>query len=50
MDQRPFEADNHYYQPLDAFTRHMEKAFRQRAVRPVRDGKRVELLVGGKVN
>ncbi len=50
MDQRPFDADNHYYEPLDAFTRHLDKAMRQRAVRTVQDGKRVELLVAGRVN
>ena len=50
MDARPIDADNHYYESLDAFTRHLDKAFRQRGVRPVQDGKRVALLVGGKVN
>jgi predicted TIM-barrel fold metal-dependent hydrolase len=50
MDTRPIDADNHYYEPLDAFTRHLDKAFRTRGVRPVQDGKRVELLVGGQVN
>ncbi len=47
MDARPIDADNHYYEPLDAFTRHLDKAFRERGVRPVQDGKRVELLIGG---
>jgi predicted TIM-barrel fold metal-dependent hydrolase len=49
-DLRPIDADNHYYEPLDAFTRHLDKAFRSRGVRPVQEGKRVTLLVGGKVN
>ena len=26
MDARPIDADNHYYEPLDAFTRHLDKA------------------------
>jgi predicted TIM-barrel fold metal-dependent hydrolase len=50
MDARPIDADNHYYEPLDAFTRHLDKKFRERGVQPVQDGKRVKLLVGGKVN
>ena len=28
MDIRPIDADNHYYEPLDAFTRHLDKAFK----------------------
>ena len=27
MDTRPIDADNHYYEPLDAFTRHLDKKF-----------------------
>jgi predicted TIM-barrel fold metal-dependent hydrolase len=50
MDVKPIDADNHYYEALDAFTRHLDKAFRERGVRPVQDGKRVKLLVGGRVN
>jgi predicted TIM-barrel fold metal-dependent hydrolase len=50
MNLRPIDADNHYYEPLDAFTRHLDKAFKRRGVRPVQDGKRVELLIGGRVN
>ena len=49
-DIRPIDADNHYYEPLDAFTRHLDPAFKRRGVRPVQDGKRVELLIGGRVN
>jgi predicted TIM-barrel fold metal-dependent hydrolase len=49
-DVRPIDADNHYYEPLDAFTRHLDPAFKRRGVRPVQDGKRVELLIGGRVN
>jgi len=40
MDTRPIDADNHYYEPLDAFTRHLDKKFRDRGVRMVQDGKR----------
>jgi predicted TIM-barrel fold metal-dependent hydrolase len=47
---RPIDADNHYYEPLDAFTRHLPKEFRRRGVRAVQSGKRVELLIGDRVN
>jgi predicted TIM-barrel fold metal-dependent hydrolase len=50
MDVKPIDADNHYYEPLDAFTRHLDEAFRDRGVKPVQDGKRVQLLIGGRVN
>jgi predicted TIM-barrel fold metal-dependent hydrolase len=50
MDFRPIDADNHYYEPLDAFTRHLDKRFKTRGVRPVLDGKHVQLLIGGRVN
>jgi predicted TIM-barrel fold metal-dependent hydrolase len=46
----PIDADNHYYEPLDAFTRHLDKAYRDRGVRPVQDGKHVQVLIGGRVN
>jgi predicted TIM-barrel fold metal-dependent hydrolase len=49
-DYRPIDADNHYYEPLDAFTRHLDKKFAERGVQVVQQGKRVKLLVGGKVN
>src|SRR5215468_5948963 len=50
MNPRPIDADNHYYEPLDAFTRHLPKEFRRRGVRAVQSGKRVELLIGDRVN
>ncbi len=50
MNPRPIDADNHYYEPLEAFTRHLPKEFRRRGVRPVQTGKRVELLIGDRVN
>jgi len=50
MDVKPIDADNHYYESLDAFTRHLDKKFRERGVQPVQDGKRVKVLIGGKVN
>jgi predicted TIM-barrel fold metal-dependent hydrolase len=49
-DARPIDADNHYYETLDAFTRHLDPKFKDRGVRPVQEGKRVQLLMGGKLN
>ena len=28
LDFEPIDADNHYYEPLDAFTRHLDPKFR----------------------
>jgi predicted TIM-barrel fold metal-dependent hydrolase len=47
---RPIDADNHYYETLDAFTRHLDKKFKQRGVRAVQDGSHVEMIIGGKLN
>ena len=49
-EQRPIDADNHYYETLDAFTRHLDKQFKQRGVRVVRDGTHSEILIAGKLN
>jgi predicted TIM-barrel fold metal-dependent hydrolase len=46
----PIDADNHYYETLDAFTRHLDKKYRDRGIKPVQSGKRVELLIGGTIN
>lgn len=50
MDVKPVDADNHYYETLDAFTRHLDERYAHRGVRPVQDGKRTQLLMGGRVN
>jgi predicted TIM-barrel fold metal-dependent hydrolase len=47
---RPIDADNHYYEPLDAFTRHLDPMFRHRGVRVFQEGRRVEVVIGGRVN
>jgi hypothetical protein len=49
-DLRPVDADNHYYEALDAFTRHLDPKFKHRGVRAVRDGSHVEILIAGKLN
>jgi predicted TIM-barrel fold metal-dependent hydrolase len=49
-DVRPIDADNHYYEPLDAFTRYQDKAMRRRGVQVVQEGKRVFIVIGDRVN
>ena len=50
VDFPVFDADNHYYEPIDAFTRHLDPAMRKRTMQWAEiDGKK-RLLVGGKVN
>jgi len=44
------DADNHYYESLDAFTRHLDRRFRERGVQVLQDGKRVHVVIGGEVN
>ena len=45
-----FDADNHYYEAEDAFTRHMDPRMARRAMQWAEVGGRKTLLVGGKVN
>src|SRR6185369_5548366 len=50
LDYRPFDADNHYYEALDAFTRHLDPRFGPRTIQWAEIGKRKYHVVGGKVN
>jgi predicted TIM-barrel fold metal-dependent hydrolase len=50
LDFQPIDADNHYYEPLDAFTRHLDPTFARRGVQPVSSGKRVQLVIGDRIN
>ena len=43
------DADNHYYEPIDAFTRYLDPAFKRRGIRAVQTGKRTELLADGQL-
>jgi predicted TIM-barrel fold metal-dependent hydrolase len=43
------DADNHYYETLDACTRHLDREFRQRGVQVVQQGSHSLVLVGGKL-
>ena len=50
IDFQAFDADNHYYEAEDAFTRHIDPRLARRAMQWAQvDGRRC-LLVGGKVN
>jgi predicted TIM-barrel fold metal-dependent hydrolase len=50
LGYRPVDADNHYYEALDAFTRHQDPKMSLRGVQILRDGKRVYVVVAGKIN
>jgi predicted TIM-barrel fold metal-dependent hydrolase len=45
-----FDADNHYYEPVDAFTRHLEPGMAKRTMQWAEVDGRTRLLVAGKVN
>jgi predicted TIM-barrel fold metal-dependent hydrolase len=46
----PIDADNHYYETLDAFTRHLDPRFASRGVQVVQQGNRTHMLIGGRLN
>jgi predicted TIM-barrel fold metal-dependent hydrolase len=48
--QRPFDADNHYYEALDAFTRHLDPAWGPRTVQWSEIDGRKYHVVGGRVS
>ena len=50
LDYQPIDVDNHYYEPLDALTRHLDKKFKRRGVQMVTDGKRTLAVIGDRVN
>jgi predicted TIM-barrel fold metal-dependent hydrolase len=45
---RAIDADNHYYESLDACTRHLDPAFRDRGIEVVDQGTHKLLLAGGR--
>ncbi len=49
LGYRAVDADNHYYETVDACTRHLEREFRHRGVQQVQQGTHTLLLVGGKL-
>ena len=50
LDFPGFDADNHYYEAVDAFTRHLDPAFSKRGMQWASINGRQRLLVGGKIN
>ncbi|MBH0778434.1 amidohydrolase family protein [Nocardia bovistercoris] len=46
---QPFDCDNHYYEKLDAFTRHLDPRFAERGIEVVKRGKHTVLLAGGQL-
>lgn len=50
LDYQAIDVDNHYYEPLDAFTRHLDKKFARRGVQMLRDGKRTYAVIGERIN
>lgn len=50
IDFRYFDCDNHYYEAVDAFTRHVEPSYRKRTMQWAEIDGRRRLLVGGKIN
>ncbi len=47
MDYRLLDADNHYYEPRDCFTRHIDPAMRERAIHVEIDADGKELVLIG---
>jgi predicted TIM-barrel fold metal-dependent hydrolase len=50
LDYRAFDADNHYYEALDAFTRHLDPKLGPRTVQWADIGGRKYHVVGGRVS
>jgi hypothetical protein len=50
LDFPIFDADNHYYEATDAFTRHLDKSMRKRTMQWATIDGRPRLIVAGKVN
>ncbi len=46
---RPIDADNHYYEKIDACSRHLDREFRDRGVQVVEQGTHRLLLAAGRV-
>jgi predicted TIM-barrel fold metal-dependent hydrolase len=47
---RPFDADQHYYEATDAFTRHIDPKMAKRCMQWATVGGKQRLLVGGRIN
>ena len=49
-DFRAFDADNHYYEAEDAFTRHIDPSMAKRCMQWAEVNGKKRLLVGGRIN
>ena len=49
IDFVPFDADHHYYEAMDAFTRHLDPKFGHRTVQWAEISGRMQHIVGGQV-
>lgn len=47
LNYRAIDVDNHYYEPIDSFTRHLPKEFKRRGVQMLTEGKRTYAVMGG---
>ncbi len=45
-----FDCGNHYYEAVDAFTRHIEREYKKRAIQWAQLDGRARLIIGGRVN
>jgi len=50
VDFSVFDADNHYYEPKDAFTRHLDPSMQRRTMQWANIDGKERLLVGGSIN
>jgi hypothetical protein len=50
LGYQPFDADNHYYEAEDAFTRHLDPKLGPRVIEWCQIGKRKYHVIGGKVS
>jgi len=50
LTYKAIDVDNHYYETLDAFTRHLDKKFRRRGVQMYSDGRHTQAIIGDRVN
>ncbi|HEY8523662.1 MAG TPA: amidohydrolase family protein [Acidimicrobiales bacterium] len=49
VDFAAFDADNHYYEATDAFTRHLDPRFRKRGIQWAEIDGKARLLAGGRI-
>jgi hypothetical protein len=50
LGYQAIDVGNHYYEPVDAFTRHLDKKFCRRGVQMYSDGRHTQAIIGDRVN